>query len=75
MFTLGDAIISWESKKQLTVALSTEAEYIAEGAKETFHRRNIFLELFDKDITIKMYTGNQRETCIKSRFFKIGRNT
>ena len=47
-FILGNGAVSWESKKQRTVALSsTEAEYmgLAEAAKETMHLREFLKEL------------------------------
>lgn len=62
VFMIGDAAISWESKKQPTVALSTtEAEYmaLAEAAKEAVHRKNILFELFGKEVTINIKTDNQ----------------
>jgi len=59
VFTLGDAVINRETKKTTNNTLSNGNRYMAEGAKKTVHRRNIFLELFEKDMTIKMYTNNQ----------------
>ena len=47
-FTLGGATISWEAKKQRTVALSsTEAEYMAltEAVKEAIHLRRFLKEI------------------------------
>ncbi|XP_033228862.1 secreted RxLR effector protein 161-like [Belonocnema kinseyi] len=48
IFNLGNCAMSWNSKKQRTVALSsTEAEYmgLAEAAKETMHLRGFLDEL------------------------------
>lgn len=48
VFLLGGGAITWDSKKQRTVALSTtEAEYMAmaEAAKEIVHLRRFLLEL------------------------------
>ena len=48
VFKLADAAITWESKKQRTVALSsTEAEYLAlgEATKEAVYLRNLLQEI------------------------------
>lgn len=52
---LGDSAISWDSKKQGTVALSsTEAEYMSltEAAKETIYLQGFLMELGFKDFAI-----------------------
>ena len=48
VFILADATISWEARKQRTVALSsTEAEYMAVsvGTKEAINLQNVIQEL------------------------------
>lgn len=53
VFTLSGGAISWDSKKQRTVALSsTEAEYMAmsEATKELLHLRSLVKELNLKDL-------------------------
>ena len=48
MFNIGSGAISWSSKRQLTVALSTcEAEYMAQtvAAKEAIWFRQLFQDL------------------------------
>jgi hypothetical protein len=62
IFKLAGGPISWESRKQRTVALSsTEAEYMAlsDGAKEAMFLKNILLELFGKKDAIVIYNDNQ----------------
>ncbi|CAK9811678.1 Copia protein [Anthophora quadrimaculata] len=62
-FILGGAVVSWESRKQRTVALSsTEAEYmsLAEATKEAIYLRKYLLELgFGFSLEIKLYCDNQ----------------
>ena len=62
-FTLGSALISWMSKKQKSVALSTaEAEYIAASmaCREVVWLRMLFSELFEHVLdTIVIYCDNQ----------------
>jgi hypothetical protein len=51
-FILGSAMISWGSRKQKSVALSTaEAEYIAtcEACTEALWLRKLISDLFDQD--------------------------
>ena len=48
VFKLADAAVTWEARKQKTIALSsTEAEYMAlgEAAKETVYLRNLLKEI------------------------------
>ena len=65
MFNLAGAPISWEARKQVTVALSsTEAEYMAlsESTKEAIYLRRILKELKFKNSRSKqttIYCGNQ----------------
>lgn len=65
VFKLADAAVTWEARKQKTIALSsTEAEYMAltEAAKETVYLRNLLKEIgfLEKDAepTI-VYCDNQ----------------
>jgi len=61
-FILADAAISWEAKKQRTVALSsTEAEYMAlsEGTKEALYLQNLLGELDLKTNPIVLFNDNQ----------------
>lgn len=61
-FTLSGCVISWESKKQKTVALSSsEAEYmaLAEACKESLYLRNLQFEITNKKYTIELYNDNQ----------------
>lgn len=62
VFCLNGGPVSWESKKQRTVALSsTEAEFMAmtEAIKETIYFRRIFEEIGLKDLTdITIYNDN-----------------
>lgn len=61
-FKLSGATISWESRKQTTVALSsTEAEYMAlsEACKEAIYLRNLIRELVDVDKCVSICSDNQ----------------
>lgn len=61
-FKYGGGIISWESKKQRTVALSTaEAEYMAltEAAKEAIHLKFLLNDLKVPQETITIWNDNQ----------------
>lgn len=62
VFKIGNSAVSWESRKQRTVALSsTEAEYMAlsEGAKEALFIRNFIYECLGKWLTITLYNDSQ----------------
>ena len=63
VFTLGNAAISWKSKLQTTVALSsTEAEYLALSAavKEALFLRNLSGDVLPSGVsTITLYEDNQ----------------
>ena len=63
MFLLGGSPISWDSRKQRTVALSTtEAEYmaLAECAKEAIYLKRFICELgFNKLANLKVFCDNQ----------------
>lgn len=61
-FTLSGCVISWETKKQNTVALSSsEAEYMAitEACKEAIYLRNLQYEITQKLYTIDIFNDNQ----------------
>lgn len=63
VFTLANASISWEARKQRSVALSsTQAEYMAmsEATKEAIFLKNFLKELhFEMPNPIKMFNDNQ----------------
>lgn len=62
VFKIGNSAVSWESRKQRTVALSsTEAEYMAlcEGAKEAKFIRSFFYECLGKLISVTLFNDNQ----------------
>jgi hypothetical protein len=63
IFTLGGAAVSWASRLQPTVALSTsESEYMAAsaGAQEGIHLRRLLKSLgFDQDGPTTLYCDNQ----------------
>lgn len=61
-FRLSNCAISWETKKQVTVALSsTEAEYmgISECCKEAVYLRNLLLELTNVTYPVPIFNDNQ----------------
>lgn len=61
-FTLSGCVISWETKKQTTVALSSsEAEYMAitEACKEAVYVRNLLYEITQNLYTIDLFNDNQ----------------
>lgn len=62
VFKIGNSAVSWESRKQRTVALSsTEAEYMAlcEGAKEAQFFRSFLYECLGKYLTVTLYNDSQ----------------
>lgn len=62
VFMLNGSAISWNSKKQPTVALSTtEAEYMAltAAAQEAIWLRNLNDELFDNPEEVQLYCDNK----------------
>jgi hypothetical protein len=65
-FTLGSAMVSWCSRKQSFVALSTtEAEYIAlsVAVREAVWLRKILTDLFDHEMDPIIHCDNQ--SCVK----------
>lgn len=61
-FTFGGAAVSWESRKQRTVASSTmEAEYmgISEAVKEAVLLRHLLKEVLGKEYCITIFSDNQ----------------
>lgn len=63
MFKMSGSVISFECKKQLTIALSsTEAEYMAicEAAKEAIYLKNLLCELKCRnELPVCLYNDNQ----------------
>lgn len=61
-FTLSEGVISWGSKKQKNVSLSsTEAEYvgISESCKEAIYLRNLYQEITGDVYCIDIFNDNQ----------------
>lgn len=61
-FAMAGSVISWKSRKQKTVSLSsTEAEYVAlsEAAREDIYLRNLLYELTGKLNIVKLHCDNQ----------------
>lgn len=61
-FTFSKSLVSWESTKQKTVALSsTEAEYMAltEATKEGIYLQNLLNELTNYSNSVILYSDNQ----------------
>ena len=61
-FVMANAAISWEARKQRTVALSsTEAEYMAvsDGTKEAIYLQNYLEEIGTKPSAVPIYNDNQ----------------
>ena len=62
IFKLSDAAISWDSRKQRTVAMSsTEAEYmsLSEATKEAIHLRRFLTEIMGQQNSTILYNDNQ----------------
>lgn len=62
VFVLGGAPVSWESKKQHTVALSSaESEYVAmsESCREAVFLKTLIREISSKDETVKLFSDSQ----------------
>lgn len=62
VFKIGNSAVSWESRKQRTVALSsTEAEYMAlcEGAKEAKFIRSFLSECLGKLLSVTLFNDSQ----------------
>lgn len=61
-FKLANAVISWDSRKQRTVAMSsTEAEYmsLSDCTKEAIHIRRFLAEIFGEQQTTTIFNDNQ----------------
>jgi hypothetical protein len=61
VFKLADGAISWESKKQPTVALSSaEAEYmvLAAACKEEIYLQRLFRKMFGNEEKVVIYDDN-----------------
>ncbi|XP_045539389.1 secreted RxLR effector protein 161-like [Papilio machaon] len=61
-FVMNGCVISWQSRKQKTVSLSsTEAEYVAlsEAAREAVYLRNVMFDITGKTYAIKLLCDNQ----------------
>ncbi|KAH0818354.1 hypothetical protein GEV33_004437 [Tenebrio molitor] len=62
VFNFANVAVSWESRKQRTVAMSsTEAEYMAlsESTKEAIHLRRFLSEVLDQPSTTIIFNDNQ----------------
>lgn len=62
VFKIGKSTVSWESRKQRTVALSsTEAEYMAlsDSCKEALFIRTLMYELLGNYCSVTMFNDNQ----------------
>jgi hypothetical protein len=62
VFKLADGTISWESKKQPTIALSsTEAEYmgLAAACNEAIYLQRLFREMFGIEEKVVIHNDNQ----------------
>ena len=69
-FTMSGGCVSWKSKKQRTVALSsTEAEYraLSEATQEAVWLKAFLCELGEvsSDTAVKIYEDNQGSTALK----------
>lgn len=73
VFKIGNSVVSWESRKQKTVALSsTEAEYmgLSDACKEALFIRTFFNECLNLNCTLTLYNDNQsaQKLCENSMF-------
>jgi hypothetical protein len=62
VFNFANAAVSWESRKQRTVAMSsTEAKYMAvsESTKEAIHLTRFLSEILDQPSTTIIFNDNQ----------------
>lgn len=74
-FKFSGSVVSWESRKQGSVALSsTEAEYVAlsEAAREAIYLRNLFDEFIGNAMCITLFNDNQsaQKLCNNPAFHK-----
>lgn len=61
-FVMNGSVISWQSRKQKTVSLSsTEAEYVAlsEASREAVYLKNLMYEITGKQCIVRLYCDNQ----------------
>lgn len=73
VFKIGNSVVSWESRKQKTVALSsTEAEYmgLSDACKEALFIRTLFNECLNLKCILTLYNDNQsaQKLCENSMF-------
>jgi hypothetical protein len=69
VFRLGDGVVSWQSKRQPTVAMSsTEAEYMATSyaARESIFLRQLLSELGYKQASVTLHCDNQSSIALSS---------
>lgn len=62
VFKVGKSVVSWESRKQRTVALSSaEAEYmsLSDACKEALFLRKFLKELFNDNFNVVIFNDNQ----------------
>lgn len=74
-FKICGSVVSWESRKQCSVALSsTEAEYVAisEASREAVYLRNMLGELVENFSCITLYNDNQsaQKLCLNPALHK-----
>lgn len=75
-FTMAGSVISWQSRKQKTVSLSsTEAEYVAlsEAAREATYLRNLMYEITGKLSIVKLHCDNQSALKLSSNHQSLNR--
>lgn len=64
VYKINNNTVSWEARKQKTVALSsTESEYyaVSESGKEGLFLTNLFTEIFNEKFNLKLINDNQSE--------------